>query len=170
MENRAGNCAPPSHPVGYCTFSPAPAQEFKPIILLCSLSIALLLVSLGPPSCCVSLPSGAHVPTVRPLLSIHSTCPIHIHLCHLTCLFIGGLDIIYNYWLPCTSPLTSSPLVPQSSSLKGIKSCMPDHPLTLLEVMGSHNCKHCSVCTKYLFSRGVCLQGIPILQRFDCIR
>ena len=76
MENRAGNHAPP-------VANPASTQELKPIATL-SFSTVFLHVSLGLPL--LRFPSGAHVRAThgRQLLSLRSTCPIHVHLLFLT--------------------------------------------------------------------------------------
>lgn len=127
----ACNSTPLSHPVCYLQSRPCPrVQTHHPI---CSHFITPLLVSLDLSSSCVSLPSGTHVPIVRSLLSIHSTCIIHVHLCHLTCMFIGGKGITV-----IGSPtLNLSPLSFLTSvfficlGLKGIKSYILDHSFTL---------------------------------------
>lgn len=64
----------------------------------------------GLPSCCISLPSGAHVPIGRSLFFIHN----YIHVAHVLSmstsitLLACSLEVWHNnYWLPCTLPLTS---------------------------------------------------------------
>ena len=67
----------------FAAANPASAQELKPIAILSSPTV-LLHVSLGLPL--IRFPSGAHIKATRgrQLLSMRSTCPIHVHLLFLT--------------------------------------------------------------------------------------
>ena len=67
----------------FAAANPASTQELKPIAIL-PFSTVLLHVSLGLPL--LRFPSGAHVRETRgrQLLSMRSTCPIHVNLLFLT--------------------------------------------------------------------------------------
>ena len=67
----------------FAAANPASTQELKPIAIL-SVSRVLLYVSLGLPL--LRFPSGAHARATHgcQLLSMYSTCPIHVHLLFLT--------------------------------------------------------------------------------------
>ena len=76
----------------------ASTQELKPIAIL--FSTVLLRVSLGLPLLC--FPSGAHVRATRgrQLLSMRSTCPIHVHLLFLTSsLMVSVLALLRTFSL-----------------------------------------------------------------------
>jgi len=84
------------------TTSHASTQEQQPITICSKISAVLCHVSLGLPL--LYFPSSAHVSAThgRELLSIHSMCPIHVHLLLLT------FSLIVSILTPsCTSSFDS---------------------------------------------------------------